>query len=127
MFVSTLGPGLSGHATSRVSILGDRAQPRLKIIKSKRVIRQIGLRPYISDNGVNRRGPEPKPKRNVATPSVSTVREHWKCSAILGMAAEWIEEQKAIVAVINVTARSFLLSFSMAVPTNYGASPFPCN
>ena len=50
------------------------------------------------------RGPEAKPNRKVVTPSVETVREQPKCSATSEMAAVWMEEQNAIVAVIVVTS-----------------------
>lgn len=66
----------------------------------------MGLRPYISDNGANIRGPEANPSKKVVTPRVETVREHPNSSATLVMTAVCMDEQKAIVAVIHVTAQS---------------------
>ena len=50
-------------------------------------------------------GPVPKPSRNVVTPRVATVLEQFKSCAMAGMAAVWIEEQKAMVAVMNTTMK----------------------
>ena len=64
------------------------------------------LSPYVantSERGAKIKGPEPKPSRNVVTPRVDTVREQAKDCCTLLMAAVWIEEQKAIEAVIVAT------------------------
>jgi hypothetical protein len=55
------------------------------------------LRPYISDKGANSNGPEPNPIRNVG-------REQPNSAATIAIAAVWIDEQNAIVAVMNVTS-----------------------
>jgi hypothetical protein len=51
-------------------------------------------------------GPVPKPRRNVVTPRVATVLEQPKSCAMAEMAAVCMDEQKAIVAVMNTTVKS---------------------
>lgn len=63
----------------------------------------MGLRPYISDSGANSNGPEAKPIRNVLTPRVETVVEQSRSLATAVMAAVWIDEQKATMAVMTLT------------------------
>lgn len=48
-------------------------------------------------------GPVPKPSKNVVTPRVATVLEQFKSCAMAEMAAVCMDEQKAIVAVMNTT------------------------